>query len=79
MSNSLRTPEVKHNFRAIIRERLTCDRLPAMIDWYGYEIWRGEDELYWYDSQPHPNDPTLQSTHPILFSVNRFVRNYNTG
>jgi len=20
--------------------------------------------LYWYDSQPHPNDPTLQSTHP---------------
>jgi len=20
--------------------------------------------LYWYDSQPHPNDPTVQSTYP---------------
>jgi hypothetical protein len=23
-----------------------------------------KDVLYWYDSQPHPKDPTLASTHP---------------
>lgn len=54
----------KHDVRAVIRERLTYDRLPAMIDGYGYEVWQGEDKLYWYDSQPHPDDPTLQITHP---------------
>lgn len=31
---------------------------------YGYAVKRGEEILYWYDSQPHPDDPTLQSTHP---------------
>lgn len=24
----------------------------------------GKEKLYWYDSQPHPDDPALQSTHP---------------
>jgi len=24
----------------------------------------GKDPLYWYDSWPHPHDPTLASTHP---------------
>jgi hypothetical protein len=31
---------------------------------YGYEIYRGDERLYWYDSQPHPDDPSLVSTHP---------------
>lgn len=53
-----------HEIRAVIRERLTYSRLPAMIDWYGYEIWQGSEKLYWYDPQPHPNEPSLQSTHP---------------
>jgi hypothetical protein len=39
-------------------------RLPVVIDWYGYEVWRGNEKLYWYDSQPHPDDPALRSTHP---------------
>ena len=34
------------------------------ISWYGYEIWRNNEKLYWYDSQPHPNESNLQSTHP---------------
>jgi len=51
-------------FRLVVRERLLFDRLPVVIDGYGYEVWRGEDKLYWYDSQPHPNDPLLRSTHP---------------
>ncbi len=53
-----------HEFRLAIRERLICDRLPFMIDAYGYEIWRGSEKLCWYDAQPHPNDPDLQRTHP---------------
>ena len=50
--------------RLVVRERVLCQRLPILIDWYGYEAWRGEQKLYWYDSQPHPDDPALQSTHP---------------
>lgn len=53
-----------HGFRLIVRERLTYDRLPAVIDSYGHEIWRGKEKLCWYDSQPHPDEPTLQATHP---------------
>ena len=50
--------------RLVVRERLVYHRLPVVIDWYGYEVWRGNEELYWYDSQPHPSDPALQSTDP---------------
>ena len=31
---------------------------------YGYEVWLDGEKLYWYDPQPHPNDPTLASTDP---------------
>jgi hypothetical protein len=34
------------------------------IEDYGYTVYRGEERLYWYDSQPHPNDPSLAGTHP---------------
>jgi len=50
--------------RLSIRERVLYQRLPAVIDWYGYEVWQGGEKLYWYDSQPHPHEPSLQSTHP---------------
>jgi hypothetical protein len=50
--------------RLVVRERILYHRLPATIDWYGYEIWQGEEKLYWYDSQPHPDEPALQSTYP---------------
>lgn len=50
--------------RIIVRERLFYHRLPLTIEWYGYEVWKGEEKLYWYDSQPHPNDSFLQSSHP---------------
>jgi len=36
--------------RLIVRERILYDRLPCIIDWY--------------DSQPHPDDQSLQSTQP---------------
>ncbi len=53
-----------HDIRLVIRERLDYRRLPMEIDGYGYEIWQGVDKLCWYDSQPHPHEPTLQATHP---------------
>lgn len=53
-----------YDIRLIVRERVMHHRLPIVIDWCGYEVWRGNEKLYWCDSQPHPDDPTLQSTHP---------------
>jgi uncharacterized protein DUF6516 len=38
--------------------------LPGVIDWYGYEVWRGGEKLFWYDPQSHPGDAQLQSSHP---------------
>lgn len=55
---------LQNGIRISIRERVVFDRLPLLIDGYGYEIWSGGEKIYWYDSQPHPNDPALQSTHP---------------
>jgi hypothetical protein len=44
-----------------------------LIDWdaghfeilqYGYVVWQDRERLYWYDPQPHPNDPSLALNHP---------------
>ena len=53
-----------HGYRITVRERLLFDRLPATINWYGYELWRENEKLCCYDPQPHPGDPVLESTHP---------------
>jgi hypothetical protein len=50
--------------RLVLLERIVADRLPAVIEAYGYEIWCGQEKLCWYDCQPHPEDTTLASTHP---------------
>jgi hypothetical protein len=52
------------DIRLVVRERLMFERLPGVIDGYGYEVWRADQRLYWYDPQLHPNDPLLQETHP---------------
>ena len=53
-----------HGFRLVVRERILFDRLPVVIDWYGYEVWHGEEKLFWYDPQPHPDDSALRISHP---------------
>ncbi len=53
-----------YGIRLVVRQRIIYDRLPALIDSYGYELWQGEEKKYWYDSQPHPDDLALKSTHP---------------
>ncbi|MBE7550239.1 MAG: hypothetical protein HS126_04075 [Anaerolineales bacterium] len=54
----------EHDIRLVVRERILYHRLPIVMDWYGYEVWQGQEKLYWYDSQPHPDVPELASTHP---------------
>lgn len=49
-------------FRLRLREEV--DFAAGLITSYGYEVYRGEEKLYWYDDYPHPNDPALASTHP---------------
>lgn len=53
-----------HSIKLVVRERILYNRLPAIIDWYGYEVWQENQKLYWYDSQPHPDKITLQNNHP---------------
>jgi hypothetical protein len=47
-----------------LRMREEVDFGAAIIVSYGYEVYRGEERLYWYDDFPHPEDPALLSTLP---------------
>ncbi|MEW5940587.1 MAG: DUF6516 family protein [Chloroflexota bacterium] len=47
-----------------LRMREELDFESQLITSYGYEVYRGEERLFWYDDFPHPNDPTLASTFP---------------
>ncbi|MEK7784699.1 MAG: DUF6516 family protein [Chloroflexota bacterium] len=50
--------------RLSVYERLAWEDAEIRIEDYGYEVWQGSEKLYWYDSQPHPDDASLASTHP---------------
>lgn len=52
------------SIRLRIKERLTFDGGALLLESYGYEVWRSSEQLYWYDSQPHPGDPSLATTDP---------------
>ena len=54
----------RNGVRLVIWERITLEYGPLQIETYGYEVWHGNNQLYWYDSQAHPNNPALASTHP---------------
>lgn len=47
-----------------VRVRETIDFEDARILDYSYEIRRGERILSWFDSQPHPDDPSLIESFP---------------
>jgi hypothetical protein len=51
-------------YRLVVYERLSWDIGPLIIEGYSYEVWHGAEKIYWYDSQPHPADPTLANTDP---------------
>jgi len=52
----------RNNFTLDILEIIDFEY--GIIQRYSYEIYQNEQKLYWYDCQPHPDDPTLSSTHP---------------
>lgn len=52
------------SYRLNVYERLSWEIGPITIEGYSYEVWRGGEQLYWYDSQPHPNDPELSKFDP---------------
>lgn len=56
--------EFAYEIKLVGDEQLLFIDSPGEIQHYGYEVWRGDEKLYWYDSQPHPNNPLLASTHP---------------
>ncbi len=51
-----------HGIRLRLREELDFDA--GLITSYGYEVYRHDERLYWYDDFPHPNNLTLVSTFP---------------
>lgn len=51
-----------NGYRLRMREELDFDE--GIITSYGYEVYRGDEKLFWYDDFPHPNDPALALTHP---------------
>lgn len=55
---------LSRGYRLAVYERLTWDTGPLSIEGYSYEVWQGNEKLFWYDSQPHPSDPALASTDP---------------
>lgn len=50
------------DFRLRMREELDFDA--GLITSYGYEVYKKENRLFWYDDFPHPADKTLASTFP---------------
>jgi hypothetical protein len=56
--------EFEGALRLGVREYLRFDLEPPRLLQYSYEVWRGDEKLYWYDSQPHPDDAVLARTYP---------------
>jgi hypothetical protein len=47
-----------------LRLREELDFEAGLITAYGYEVYQGDERLFWYDDFPHPDDPTLAPTFP---------------
>src|SRR5260221_3898434 len=52
----------KDGIRLRMREELDFEA--GLITAYGYEVYRGEERLFWYDDFPHPDDPALAANFP---------------
>lgn len=48
----------------VLRVSEVIDFQSRLIRRYSYAVSRRGEKLYWYDSQPHPDDPALSSTYP---------------
>lgn len=61
-----------NGLRLRLREEVDFDA--GLITSYGYEVYREDERLYWYDDFPHPHDPTLASTFPHHKHVHPNIR-----
>jgi len=53
-----------NDIRLDMAELVDLDAGGLEILQYGYVVWQGDERLFWYDSQSHPNDLTLAATDP---------------
>ena len=53
------------DYRLVVREKLSFEGEVGPILDYGYEVWRGSDKQYWYDSQAHPDAAARMGPEPI--------------
>ena len=51
-----------NGIRLRVREELDFDA--GLVTSYGYEAYRHDERLFWYDDFPHPDDQSLASTFP---------------
>lgn len=56
--------EVFCNQGVRLRMREELDFASGLITAYGYEFYRHNERLFWYDDFPHPNDLRLASSFP---------------
>ena len=56
--------EILFDKNIILRVREVIDFDERLIQSYSYEVFQGEEKLYWYDSFPHPHIAELSITHP---------------
>jgi len=56
--------EVYFQQDVFLRALQVLDFDEGLIQKYSYEVYRGEEKLYWYDSWPHPHIPELAATDP---------------
>ena len=52
----------EHDIMLRVREALDFDE--GFVQSYSYEVYQGDEKLYWYDSWPHPQIPELAATDP---------------
>jgi hypothetical protein len=61
-------PSIRHSTLVYIPSGTLFGRTEGMVVFSGRIVLcvleYQKEKLYWYDSFPHPNDPTLASTHP---------------
>jgi hypothetical protein len=58
------TGEVHFGQGLVLRVLEAVNARQERIEHYGYELWQDTEELWWYDSWPHPAIPELASSHP---------------
>jgi hypothetical protein len=53
---------IVNSYRVRIREEIDFEA--ELITSYGYEVYKENQKIYWYDDFPNPNDDSLASTYP---------------